>query len=491
MLSLPLRSHQILLSFAQDDFYYYLKPAQNFAAGRGATFDGTTLTNGFHPLYFLLLTGASFFLHSLDSIFRLLWAVDLLSAAAIFVLLRSVYSRVTANPFLYNALALCVLLPCLRTIFMQMEVTLALPLAFAFLATAFYPPERYAPSRCAALGLLAALTMLARLDAAILVLLFLVGLLMIPEYRSVFTGRNMAGFAITSLPLPLFYFFVNYHFFHQFLPISGSAKQLRHGRMPSYEVLSSFHGTSLVLISLAAVSVVVCWSIRRYLRAQEKLFCIAALWTPFLFFTMEMFLSDWKLWGWYLYTLRFAVAASFLLFGVIVSSDVIPHRWTFARQVAHSEWLAPVLYTASLFLLVISRYKVDLFMVEIQQAAMRLEGFEATHPGRYAMGDRAGMFGYLSASPVLQAEGLVMDRRYLNHIRAQDDLRSVLVGYGVTYYVAFTEAKKEGKGPCFRATEPVIAGPDALRMRSDLCEAPVFQFNGFDGTYRVFRLSSR
>lgn len=491
ILSFPLRSHQILLQFAQDDFYYYLKPAKNFVNGRGVTFDGTTRTNGFHPLYFLLLTAASFFVHSLRGIFRLLWLLDLLSATTIFVLLRSVYARLTTKPLLPNALALFVLLPCLRTLFMQMEVTLALPLAFAFLATAFVPPEQYSPGRCAALGFLAGLTMLARLDAGILVLMFLIGLVLVSEYRSVFTPRNMASFAITSLPLPLIYFVINYHFFHQFLPVSGSVKQLRHGWFPSHEVLGSFHGTSLLLAALGAASVVVAWSMRGRLRPQEKLFCIAALSTPFLFFSVEMFLSDWKLWGWYLYPLRFAASAAFLLFGIIVSSDVIPARWAPIRETANSMWLPPALYAVSLSLLVTSHYKVDFYMAEIQQAALRLNRFQETHPGKYAMGDRAGMFGYLSASPVLQAEGLMMDRTYLNHIRAQEDLRSVLAGYGVNYYVAFTETEKEGKGSCFHATEPVIAGADALRMRSEFCDPPVFQFKGFDGTYRVFSLASR
>ncbi len=39
-----------------DDFFYYLTIARNLAAGRGPTFDGMALTNGFHPLYTLALT---------------------------------------------------------------------------------------------------------------------------------------------------------------------------------------------------------------------------------------------------------------------------------------------------------------------------------------------------------------------------------------------------------------------------------------------------
>ena len=39
-----------------DDFFYYLTIARNLVAGRGPTFDGMALTNGFHPLYTLALT---------------------------------------------------------------------------------------------------------------------------------------------------------------------------------------------------------------------------------------------------------------------------------------------------------------------------------------------------------------------------------------------------------------------------------------------------
>ena len=38
-----------------DDFYYYLVLAKNSAAGLGPTFDGFAITNGFHPLYLLML----------------------------------------------------------------------------------------------------------------------------------------------------------------------------------------------------------------------------------------------------------------------------------------------------------------------------------------------------------------------------------------------------------------------------------------------------
>ena len=40
--------------FTRDDAYYYFKVAQNISEGRGSTFDGIDVTNGYHPLWMLV-----------------------------------------------------------------------------------------------------------------------------------------------------------------------------------------------------------------------------------------------------------------------------------------------------------------------------------------------------------------------------------------------------------------------------------------------------
>ena len=138
-----------------------------------------------------------------------------------------------------------------------------------------------------------------------------------------------------------------------------------------------------------------------------------------------------------------------------------------------------------------ANYKVDVWMVEIQHAAGLLDEFAATHPGVYAMGDRAGMFAITTPNPVLQTEGLVMDKAFLAHIRHQDELRSTLEGYGVNYYVAFVFTRnkyQQFKNGCFIGLEPSIAGPDALRMHGVFCEPPLYRFAGFDGEYLIFQI---
>lgn len=46
---------KMLSIYASDDMFYYLQIARNIADGSGVTFDKITTTNGFHPLYMLVL----------------------------------------------------------------------------------------------------------------------------------------------------------------------------------------------------------------------------------------------------------------------------------------------------------------------------------------------------------------------------------------------------------------------------------------------------
>ena len=50
-------AHQdiVLTWFNTDDAFYYFKTAQNIVEGHGVTFDGIARTNGFHPLWMIIL----------------------------------------------------------------------------------------------------------------------------------------------------------------------------------------------------------------------------------------------------------------------------------------------------------------------------------------------------------------------------------------------------------------------------------------------------
>lgn len=83
--------------FARDDAYYYFKVAQNISEGRGSTFDGIHLTNGYHP-FWLLVCIPIFALARFDLILplRILLVVmgimNVITAILIYRLLRSALS---------------------------------------------------------------------------------------------------------------------------------------------------------------------------------------------------------------------------------------------------------------------------------------------------------------------------------------------------------------------------------------------------------------
>lgn len=472
--SFPLRHPELGLAVAQDDFYYYLKIAQNLASTHRSTFDGVTLTNGYHPLYLLCLTVASILTTSLQGIFRFLWLLDWVSAVSTFLLVRGFFLRRGVNPWLTTSCALLIELVCLRLPFQQMEVTLTVPLALALLTVADVAPERFTPQRGALLGALAGLTVLSRLDSAFLVLLLGAGALTIQRYRQ----RMRNGFAISFLGvagvLVGVYLGINKLWFHTLLPISGAAKQLKHSLLPSRLALHSLSGKNglLLLVTLAGLTWLVCRR-QRFEDPRDRMLLSACFLFPLLHLAALVELSDWPLWGWYSYSLEFGVLAAILVFATSVRGSETVRK------------LSPVSAVLLLCGLALTRYHIDPEMVAISRESAQLAAFAATHPGRYAMGDRAGMFAYLTTNPVLQTEGLTMDPDYLQHLRRQEDLRTVLRHYGVQYYVAFMRVPVQG---CLAAVEPAQAGPFAAHMRSTFCDSPVSTIVDGSNTLLVYRL---
>ena len=469
LFSTPLRHATGIMPFVEDDFYYYLKVAQNVAAGLDSTFDGIARTNGYHPLYFVLLVLVSKFVTSLAGVFKALWLLWIAAAAATFVLGRKLLERPGSGPFLTNALALVFLIPCIHIFCQGMEVTLTLPLGLGLLLAFRSQPASWSFWRAIAIGLLAALTVLSRLDAVFLVFLLLLFTLAEPEQRRGIGWRQIAGFAAGGGPLLLGYFAFNRFYFHSWMPISGSAKQLKSTRWPTLTAIEGGGLNTAFLAAFLVFAAVAFYLARQKLTHAERPVLAAAAVFPYLQIGALSVVSDWPLWGWYYYSLRFALLAGFALLLVIPASAVVSRR-------AH--WIKAAAYAVALVLLLRTHWKKEPQMDQIYDAAVQVLAFERSHPGVYAMGDRAGMVGYLLGEPLVQTEGLMMDPGYLLHIRHQDDLLATLRDYGVRYYIVSEQRQpskfdKQRDGACFLAEEPYLTGHAALHMRATLCGPPV------------------
>ena len=312
-----------------------------------------------------------------------------------------------------------------------------------------------------AFGLLLSAMVLSRIDTLIFGGLILGGILITPALRRLLRADLILGVALGLLPL-VFYFVLNHVMFNTWLPVSGMAKELKFSHTPSLEPWRVFFHplagffTIVLLTALALLP-----AVRRYLSPMERVFFPSVLLFPFVYYFILSCVSDWTLWGWYMYPIRTALCISFLVF------CLWPPLSKFLQTTAVTGFLL-LTVLVGLGLLRWTRQQPDIYAASIQ-----IQQFARIHPGVYAMGDRAGRVAWLIPDPVIQTEGLMMDRNYLGYLERQTPLRETLAHYGVRYYVA--TAYKPFTG-CFQASEPAKAGPASAHMRAEFCEQPLATF---------------
>jgi len=448
--------------FFEDDFYYYLKVAQNLANGSGSTFNGVVQTNGYHPLWMLVMTGFSIFSTDSWAIFWFVVTMAFLSTMATFFLARIVLRQANTSKILQTAFAAYLGIYTLHLCYTGMEVILAIPLMFLLIvvvARRDYWQRGWLQS--CSLGLIISAMVLSRLDLIMLAGLFAFWIAVNAKVRKSFTVQQAAGLALGLVPLVL-YFLSNHQFFGTWLPVSGMAKQLKFNHFPSLKPWASLYGhnrnnwTNLLPIHLALLSLPLVWG---RLSSMQRVIFPSILMFPFVYVFLLSCMSDWQLWLWYLYPMRAALCVSFIVFTL----------WLPTGRIMRTR-----LVTAAVMLIVLVETGMSKWWTDVQpaiyEAAHDIQQFAKTHPGTYAMGDRSGMVAYLLAYPVIQTEGLVMDRSFLEHIRHQDPLLPTLADYHVRYYVGTAWKPYTG---CFHAVEPLQAGKTSAHMLGDLCGTPV------------------
>jgi hypothetical protein len=347
-----------------------------------------------------------------------------------------------------------------------MEVSLALfCLSFFWARMAERPLERQTYSEALVSGLLASAVVLSRIDTCLVIAAYGALTLIRPSGSRRTAATQILWFTAGLLPVAM-YIAINQIEFGTILPISGVVKNLKSTWFPSTSTVAALSLPRLVNIVFTWPSLTLC---ALYLlgvspagdepRNQRRVQLCVAL-HPFIFYGVLSFSSDWPMWWiWYLYPL---VPVWALLGPTLIV------RWL---PLTHSAtlWLAAAVACGSLVIL-LDRVETNRSALFALQRAFQLREFAAAHPGRYGIGDAAGMGSYLMPTPVLQLEGLVGDMAYVERIRHQEPLLQALRELGVDYYVT---VRPQRDGDCYDVREPAQAGPHSPAMRAHLCMQPV------------------
>jgi hypothetical protein len=477
------------LSLFADDFFYYLKIAQNINAGLGSTFNGVVATNGYHPLWLVTMVLVVRLTGTLSATLFSVEVVLSLSALATAVIGQRTAALFTKNVTLSRILGLVVGILCLRLETDGMETVLLIPAAMLLLYLVMSSPPVWSPRRILLLSLLASIVVLCRLDSIIFVGLLGLALLAERPFRQSMGARPLVAAVLGSLPF-LVYLCFNEIWFDRLLPVSGAAKQLRFSYGISWvawrsvaEFFSERQRATAMATCVASLLWLPIW-LRRAKRAHQTV-ALAVLLFPLIHLTVISEVSDWPLWPWYFYGTAVPLA---LALGILFDDvgGITAHR-RLLQNLAAMLILIYCVRALSLSVGQLVRDRRTYPVVSRVLAAEFIANFAASHPGRYAMGDRSGVVGELLPDSIIQTEGLVMDSTFLGHIRRGDNLMDVLRAYHVRYYIVSLRPGTRTQ-PCVSVTEPAQGGPSTPHMRGTLCGQPIALHQEEDYTTLIYDL---
>jgi hypothetical protein len=470
------------LGLLEDDYFYYVTVANNLLALGKLTYDGTTLTNGFHPLWFGVIVLIRWVCGSLGPAFyATLAGIFVASAIVSFELGRRCARLWGASAPFAAAVAAVYSVGTARVMTTGMECVLAVPL-FMWWLLEISRPVAMTARRAALLGFIASLAILARLDIAIAVAMAIAGYIGLVRPRLPVLGRQLVAFAAGGVLVPV-YAVANFVYFNTPMPVSALAKRLvvtpgfSFGYVRAVAFWTYLGPTIGVVLPLGAVALYLL--VRRDRTAQPVAAFAGGLTLAFAFvFYFLNALSGWIFFGWYAYPLPAATIAALVFIGRCWGPLVERHH---LRAAAITVMLALVVFAP---LNATRYYRQHGPQWSVSDNALLATSYDiAEHirerNGTFAMGAVAGVVQYVAGKQFLQLEGIITDRRMVEHVRRQDDLGEVLREYRADYLVvSFVGVPLNRLDGCYLVTQPDVqwAGKRTAKMRGRICSEPVEHF---------------
>lgn len=441
-----------------DDFFYYVKPAQNLVDGSGSTYFPGELTNGYHPLWFLWLTFLSWITSGDLLLFRLVDLTLMFLMVGFFFVYQRFLARVIGQELPATIGAAVAAIPLAMMAQAGLELALAVFAAALLLdALTRKPLSQYGPKDAAVIGLLAAFLILSRLDAAILI----PGLIIAVGRR--WDWKRWTASAAGALPVA-FYLGFNWLTYGHPGTTSMRAKSLDVYWPPNLHGLTLSKQMTAVGIIVVVAVVVVAFLAGRLENVEARRVALALTTAPLLQLIFQAIFSGWMLFPWYFYLTDMMLG---LGAGLLVS------RWPQTRVMRWAIVPISLLAVVATAVGVFVGLKPDKHQEEIAALAHQLQSFSAERPGVYAMGDAAGTARWLMSQPIVHLEGLMMSNDFIDRIRERQPLEKVFRDYHVNYFVAVW-SEDAGHG-CrrFREPAPLQSSPRAPHMEMTTCAQPI------------------
>jgi hypothetical protein len=471
VLSLLVGGYEHLLAVFEDDATYYFLIAENIVKTGRSTFDGMAITTGYHPLWLVVnvalawLTGAN----------REAWLASLVVVCALTsfaqaALLQRLLRRLApSSPLLVSTVVVLVSAWGLRLSFSGMECALATPMLVWCALELHEQLEEAEPSngRALRLGLLCAFTGLARVDALPFGLACAAIVLFRRPATVAYNLRRGFFYALGLTPFAI-YLGINHAISGSLLTTSAQAKALAGSLAWNVSIFANINRSGQVALGVSLLGALLVASPWTPLRGAARAVALLSFGFPLVYYTTLAVRSSWQIWSWYLYPIPLALSVALIALAEFARLRLSARGQRVPKRAAQGAFVASVVL--SLLLAVRIGREVG-NNAGARDTARALARFASTHPGYYAMGDRAGVTAFLVPQPFLQLEGLVADQKFLESVRQQRPLREVLEQRGVDYLVESVPVE-QAVGRCLEVAEPKVrqAGKLSPKLRGVFCD---------------------
>lgn len=492
-----------IVDFIYDDGYYYLTIAANMVDLGRSTFDGITATNGYQPLWLLILACLARLVGT-DTRTLFVASCALIYVTACFTPLLALFwwksaARVVAMCIAAGLATIVIQQP---TVFLEgLEPILLAPAAIALVVLIEHGEDR--PATFLKLSAVLALAFLVRLDA---LSLFMSTVILLPVLASLGRAgrvrsaaaalrRMLVPLSTFVLPTAIAYALVNQWLFGSPVPVSGRAKSIGGPAFSNWGVIQEILGHWRPLALLIAVVLALEFLCRRFAQRPQPLFyrsiaiVSVAITIQCAYYAL---LSTWHVWPWYQYLV--ALNMALLVARILYLASLFELRprtrfigiavvlwlclWTgyrgfdFAFQSLAPAAQARVAFAAALGISpqqmpgTISQGEANLLMLK--------EFFDPQAATLIAMGDRSGALAYWGRGKVriIQTEGLALDAGYVD-ARVLNRGAEYLERFPIEYFVIDREVILTEPGPDGQARFVV---PDPIQGRVTTAPVPTFCF---------------
>lgn len=431
-----------LLHFALDDSFFYIKTAFNFASGHGSTFDGINLTNGYQPLWFLILSAAYLPLTLIKGIspefiyrytFELVIIINLFTLKILREFIRLTFKDNGSDIMVLISL---LILPLVLLNIIGMETQIALLLISMYLYS-YTHSIMFNKTNSFNRSIITGLIILARIDYIVFLLPFIVlgEFKRLKDFNYAEKLKSIIKFLIVPFILECGYSLINYYYFGTIYSISGylkvSTRDILFLRNLPYPYLQPINFIILTFIIVSGLLYFILFRRKINNEITRSVFIIIELFYlgGALFLIANYCFNIYGCAEWYYSTASFA--------GVLLLSPIVRYSKKLKLFMFGTAFIIFICYFT---IFRINYYRWD----EIYDYAKSLKNIILQNEIVYQF-NICGIIGFFSERKVINGDGLINSFKYFEFVKS-GKLNEYLKSVGADYYGTDSFSDLTGQG---------------------------------------------